>query len=88
MVNSKERIGGNEMKATLKFNLPEDQAEFNCASQGMNIMMAIQDVDAKLRDIIKYQSENHPVEVVDFAEEMRADIRDKLFQYGINIDII
>ena len=43
------------MKAILKFNLPEDQYEFNSAVNGCQWHNVVSDLDEKLRQEIKHQ---------------------------------
>lgn len=44
------------MKAVLEFNLPEDQSDFNMATQGSEYYCVIDDVLNDLRCTLKYQS--------------------------------
>lgn len=43
------------MKATLIFNLPEENEEFDCASKGMRYKVALFNMDQWLRSQIKYK---------------------------------
>ena len=43
------------MKAILKFNLPEDQEEFNDATNGYNWKSVIQEFDEWARNILKHE---------------------------------
>lgn len=60
------------MKAILEFNLPEDQDDFNYATNGFNYYMALTEFDNWLRSEYKYNGK----------EEMYA-VREKL-NYIIN----
>ena len=42
------------MKATLEFNLPDDQEDFNHATNGFNYYMALVEMDQWLRGEYKY----------------------------------
>jgi hypothetical protein len=42
------------MKATLEFNLPEDQAEHYCAIKGADMLNALWELKAELRSMLKY----------------------------------
>ena len=55
------------MKATLEFNLPEDQERFDFANNGFNYYMALSEMDQWLRSEYKYNGK----------EEMYA-VREKL----------
>ena len=42
------------MKATIEFNLPEDEEQFNAANKGMDWALTVWDMDNILRDKLKY----------------------------------
>ena len=42
------------MKATIEFNLPEEEEQFNTANKGMDWALLAWDVDQLLRDKLKY----------------------------------
>jgi hypothetical protein len=42
------------MKATLEFNLPEDQAEHYCAIKGADMLNVLWELKAELRAMLKY----------------------------------
>ena len=42
------------MKATLKYNLPEDEFEFNCAVKSMKMYFALTEIKDELRAILKH----------------------------------
>ena len=61
------------MKATLEYNLPEDQEAFNVASKGTDLYLVIWDLDQLLRDKVRYGE--------DISEDRKEGydlIRDKL----------
>ena len=51
------------MKAKLIFNLPEDQEEFNHATNGFNYYMALVEMDEWLRSEYKYNNNEEMYEV-------------------------
>jgi hypothetical protein len=51
------------MYATLKYNLPEDQEEFNHANNGFNYYMALVEMDQWLRSEYKYNGKEEMYEV-------------------------
>ena len=51
------------MKATLEFNLPEDQEEFNHATNGFNYYHALWEMDQWLRSEYKYNGKEEMYEV-------------------------
>jgi hypothetical protein len=42
------------MKATLEFNLPDDQAEHYCAIKGADMLNVLWELKAELRAMLKY----------------------------------
>ena len=42
------------MKATIEFNLPEDEEQFNAANKGMDWALVAWDINQLLRDKLKY----------------------------------
>jgi len=72
------------MKATLEFNLPEDQHEFDLAIQGSNMYSALWDISQELRKLWKYE------ELSDEEWKMVERIRDKFYEIlgdnQINLD--
>jgi len=42
------------MKATIEFNLPEDEEQFNVANKGMDWALLAWDIDQLLRKILNY----------------------------------
>ena len=46
------------MKATLEFNLPEDDAEFYCATKGTDMLNALFEIEIELRKLYKYEELN------------------------------
>ena len=61
------------MKATLEFNLPEDQDEFNYATNAFNYYMALVEMDEWLRSEYKYNGKEEMYEV---REKLRQIILD------------
>jgi len=62
------------MKATITFNLPEDQAEFDFATQGSNMYSALWDISQELRTLWKYE------ELKQEEWDMVERIRNKFFE--------
>lgn len=62
------------MKATLEFNLPDDQAEFDFAVQGANMYSALFDISQELRTLWKYE------ELDEKEWDMVERIRNKFFE--------
>ena len=72
------------MKATIEYNLPEDQFEFDNAVKSMKMWHALNEIKDELRRIYKYED----LKENDF--EMVERIREKLFEIlqenEINLD--
>ena len=72
------------MYATLKYNLPEDQFEFDCAVKSTKMYFALNEIKAELRAIWKYE------ELKENQFEMVERIREKFFEIlqenEINLD--
>ena len=62
------------MKATLEFNLPDDQNEFDLAIQGSKMYLALWDISQELRTLWKYE------ELSDEEWKMVERIRDKFYE--------
>ena len=62
------------MKATLEFNMPEDQVEFDFAVHGGKMYSALWEISQELRAIWKYE------ELSDEEFKMVEKIRDKLHE--------
>ena len=61
------------MKATLEFNLPEDQAEHYCAIKGADMLNVLWELKTELRSMLKYG------ELPDKQYEIVEKIQDFLF---------
>lgn len=48
-------MGSTEMQAVLKFDLPDDQYDFDAAINAVQIKLSIQDLDNFLRHKLKYE---------------------------------
>ena len=70
------------MEATLKFNLPEEQPEFDNAVNGWKWSVAIWEFDQHLRSQIKYNDKLSECECDTYEE-----IRDKLWEILKNKDL-
>jgi molecular chaperone GrpE (heat shock protein) len=79
------------MKATLEFNLPEEQTEFNRANQSLDMACALFDI-LQLRKSLerKYESidniDNTNNDIFDGIEVMANEIYNVLEKHNINID--
>lgn len=69
------------MKATLEFNLDDEQEDFDAARQGQNLLCALAVFDNKLRDVVKY-GERAETDKAIYAE-IRSILSDTLNEYDI-----
>ena len=67
------------MKATLEYNLPDDQEEFNHATNGFNYYMALVEMDEWLRAEYKYNDKEELYEV-------REKLRQIILENNVKLD--
>ena len=72
------------MKAILKFNLPEENEEFQAAVNGLNYKSAIWDYDQWLRSEMKYSE--LPYQTYKAYETCRKELRKILEEDNIRIE--
>ena len=63
------------MRATLEFNLPEDNQEFELSSKALKMYSTLWDLDVWLRSEIKYNDKDHLEVVRDKLRELMNDNR-------------
>jgi len=74
------------MKATLTFNLPEENDEFILATRGSNLYRAIWDYDQELRKLLKYG--DLPADLYDLYEKIRTQLHDHLEAHDVSLDMV
>lgn len=67
------------MKATLEYNLPDDQEDFNHANNGFNYYMALVEMDQWLRAEYKYNNNEE-------MWEAREKLREIISENNVKID--
>ena len=67
------------MKATLEYNLPEEQEDFNYANNGFNYYMALVEMDQWLRTEYKYNDKEEMYEV-------REKLREIILENNVKIE--
>ena len=76
------------MEAILKFNLPEDQTEFELASQGGNMHSALWEMDQWLRSQYKYMPDTeYSEDKYNAYYEARERLRIILIENNVNLDV-
>ncbi len=68
------------MKATLTFNLPEDEDYFNVASKGKELYFVLSDMDNWLRAQIKHHNKDY--------QEVRDELHNLLDNWGVNLEMM
>jgi hypothetical protein len=66
------------MKATLTFNLPDEQGEFDAARLGSQALAALWDIDQRCRSLLKHGDPSD--ETARLAEEIRGMIDGELLE--------
>jgi hypothetical protein len=66
------------MKATLSFNLPDEQGEFDAARLGHKALAALWDIDQRCRSLLKHGDPSD--ETARLAEEIRGMIDGELLE--------
>ena len=72
------------MKATLTFNLPEEQYEYDAANKGVKALAIINELDEHLRSILKYE-EGHSDATYEMVQRIRDFLRAECLEEGINL---
>ena len=72
------------MKATLEFNLPEDEAEFYCAIKGTAMLNVLWELQQELRKLYKYEELNKDEMLI--VERMRNFLNDSLNDNDVNLN--
>ena len=74
------------MKATLEFNLPDDQDDFKLATNALNWYIVCWDLDQQLRAKTKYAPDTLPQDKYDAYQEIRDLLREYMSDRGLNFD--
>ena len=76
------------MKAILEFNLPDDQQDFELASNAMKFWSVLYDLDQDLRSKTKYASDNLPQDKYDAYQEVRDILHELMSNNNISLDMV
>lgn len=74
-----------QMKATLKYNLPDDEFEFNCAVKSMKMYFALTEIKDELRTILKHGELRD--DQYKFIDELNERLHEILSDNEINLDL-
>jgi hypothetical protein len=72
------------MKATLEFNLPDEQHEFYCATKGQDMIGVLWEMQSELRKLWKYEELNE--DQFNMVERIRETFFNSLQEHEINLD--
>jgi len=72
------------MKATLEFNLPDEQAEHYCAIKGADMLNVLWELKAELRAMLKYGE--LPDTQYEIVEKIQGFLISSLDDHEINLD--
>lgn len=74
------------MKAILEFELPEDQSQFNFATQGSEWWYVVWNMDRWLRGETKHAHDLMPEDEYLAYEKCREKLRELIDSQGLNLD--
>jgi hypothetical protein len=76
------------MKAILEFNLPDDQQDFELASNALKFWSVLYELDQDLRAKTKYASDDLPQDKYDAYQEVREKLREFMSENNISLDMV
>ena len=76
------------MKAILKFNLPDDEQEYNLANNATNFWNVLWELDQDLRSKTKYAADNLPQEKYDAYQEIRDKLHELMTENNVSLDMV
>jgi len=75
------------MEAILKFNIPEEQPEFEMATQGTSMHSVLWEMDQWLRAQYKYMPDNeYSDDKYETYVKCREHLRELIFENGVKFD--
>jgi hypothetical protein len=76
------------MKATLEFNLPDDQQDFDLATNGLKFWSVLWELDQSLRSKTKYAPDSLPQDKYDAYQEIREELRELMSNNNVSFDMV
>ena len=76
-------VNGSNMKATLTFNLPDEESEFQHAQRGIDMSIAISDFDNYLRAELKHNGDAYTDKEYELLDKMRTKLRECLSGHDV-----
>lgn len=72
------------MKATLEFNLPDEESEYYCATKGQAMLNVLWEMQTELRKLWKYEELNADEQLI--VERIRETFFNSLQEHEINLN--
>lgn len=76
------------MKATLEFNLPDDEQEFELATKSVKFWSVLWELDQSLRAKTKYAPDSLPQDKYDAYQEIRNELHELMSNSNISFDMV
>lgn len=76
------------MKAILEFNLPDDQVDFDLATNASKFWSVLWELDQDLRAKTKYAPDSLPQDKYDAYEEIRDRLRELMSESNLSFDMV
>jgi hypothetical protein len=76
------------MKATLEFNLPDDQQEYDLANSGLAFWHVLWELDQELRANTKYAPDDMTDDDYDAYQKIRDKLHELMNDYNVNLEMV
>ena len=76
------------MKAILEFNLPDDQEDFDLATNAIKFWHTLWELDQDLRAKTKYASDDLPQDKYDAYQEVRDKLHELMTDNNVSLDMV
>jgi hypothetical protein len=76
------------MKATLEFNLPDDDQEYNLANNAINFWNVLWELDQELRANTKYAPDDMTDDDYDAYQKIRETLNELMIQNNVSLDMV
>jgi hypothetical protein len=73
-------------KATIQYNLPEEQSEFDLANNASKYYSVLWDLDQYLRNFVKYPSDREDPILTDTMAKVRGELWKLMNEHNLNLD--
>jgi hypothetical protein len=73
-------------KATIQYNLPEEQSEFDLANNASKYYSVLWDLDQYLRNFVKYPSDREDPILTDTMAKVRDELWKLMNEHNLNLD--